>query len=58
VFIGGMKTTTDQETIHAYFSQFGEVELVEIPEDKASKRKRGFGYVTFSDFDPVDKVTS
>ena len=30
-----MKTTTDEETVRTYFSQFGEVELVEIPEDKA-----------------------
>jgi RNA recognition motif-containing protein len=58
IFIGGLKTTTDDDTIRAYFSQFGEVELVDVPEDKVNRHRRGFGYVTFTDNDPVDKVTS
>jgi hypothetical protein len=57
VFIGGLKTTTDEDTVLTYFSQYGQVEHVDLPEDKVSKRKRGFGYVAFTDTDPVDKVT-
>jgi len=58
VFIGGLKTTTTRETLLEYFSQFGHVEFVDLPEDKGSQRRRGFGYVAFNDHDPVDKVTS
>jgi len=58
VFIGGLKTTTTSETLLEYFSQFGHVEFVDLPEEKATKRRRGFGYVAFDDYDPVDKVTS
>jgi len=58
VFIGGLKTTTTSEQVMEYFSQYGSVEFVDLPEDKATHRKRGFGYVAFDDFDPVDKVTS
>lgn len=59
VFIGGLKPTTDEAMVRDYFSQFGEVEHVDLPEDKANNhRRRGFGYVTFNDSDPVDKVSS
>jgi len=58
VFIGGLKTTTTAETLTEYFSQYGAVEFVDLPEDKGTQRKRGFGYVAFNDYDPVDKVTS
>ena len=58
VFIGGLKTTTTSETLLEYFTQYGVVEFVDLPEDKTTHRKRGFGYVAFDDFDPVDKVTS
>jgi len=58
VFIGGLKTTTTPDTLQEYFTQFGRVEFVDLPEDKATQRRRGFGYVAFDDFDPVDKVTS
>lgn len=57
VFIGGLKTTTTSETLLEYFSQYGHVEFVDLPEEKGTQRRRGFGYVAFDDFDPVDKVT-
>jgi len=58
VFIGGLKTTTTSDTLLEYFSHYGHVEFVDLPEDKATTRRRGFGYVAFNDYDPVDKVTS
>ena len=58
IFIGGLKSTTSVDVLRDYFSKFGEVENVDIPEDKATHRRRGFGYVTFTDTDPVDKVSS
>ena len=51
-----MKTTTDEQTMRDYFTQFGTVDNVDILVDKATKRRRGFAYVTFTDSDPVDKA--
>lgn len=40
------------------FSIFGEVTNVSIPMDKETKRKRGFAFVEFEDYDAVDKACS
>lgn len=56
IFIGGLKTTTEKQALMDYFSQFGFVDNVEVLEDKATQRRRGFAYVTFTDSDPVDKA--
>ena len=39
-----------------YFSQFGTIESCEIPCARDSNKPRGFAFVTFNDFDPVDKL--
>lgn len=36
--------------------RYGKVESVELLQDKASGKKRGFGFVNFDDYDVVDKV--
>ena len=58
IFVDGFKTTTEENTLYTYFSQFGRVELVDLLEDKATKKKRGFAYITYDDYDPVDKAVS
>ena len=39
-----------------YFGQFGTIDSCEIPCDRENNRPRGFGFVTFNDYDPVDKL--
>jgi len=56
IFVGGLKETTDESILSEYFSQFGHVDHVDLIEDRATKRLRGFAYVTFNDYDPVDKA--
>lgn len=56
IFVGGLKETTDESVLSEYFSQFGHVDHVDLIEDRATKRLRGFAYVTFNDYDPVDKA--
>jgi len=56
IFVGGLKETTDESILSDYFSQFGHVDHVDLIEDRATKRLRGFAYVTFNDYDPVDKA--
>ncbi|GBP15035.1 hypothetical protein EVAR_6676_1 [Eumeta japonica] len=56
LFIGGIKDDHDEEQLREYFSKYGEVQNVSIVTDKATGKKRGFGFVEFDDYDPVDKV--
>lgn len=56
IFVGGLKETTDQAILTEYFTQYGKVDHVDLIEDRATKRLRGFAYVTFNDYDPVDKA--
>lgn len=56
LFIGGIKDDHDEEQLREYFSNYGSVQSVSIVTDKATGKKRGFGFVEFDDYDPVDKV--
>ena len=56
VFVGGIKDDTTEEHLMEYFSKFGSVESVDIITDKETKKKRGFGFVSFDDYDPVDQI--
>ncbi|XP_022206994.2 heterogeneous nuclear ribonucleoprotein A1, A2/B1 homolog [Nilaparvata lugens] len=56
LFIGGLKEEHDESSVRDYFSKFGNVVSINLVEDKETKRKRGFGFVEFDDYDPVDKV--
>ena len=46
----------EEDHLREYFSQYGHVEIVEMMIDKETKRKRGFAFVTFDDYDAVDKI--
>ncbi|XP_075065889.1 heterogeneous nuclear ribonucleoprotein A0 [Mixophyes fleayi] len=56
LFIGGLKGDIEEGDLLEHFSQFGEVEKVEIIADKMSGKKRGFGFVYFSNHDAADKA--
>lgn len=54
--MSGIKDDIDEADLQEYFTQFGNVEEVEIITDKATGKKRGFAFVTYDDYDPVDRV--
>ena len=56
IFIGGIKDDTEEEHLREYFSEFGTVESVDVITDKETRKKRGFAFVSFDDYDPVDKI--
>ena len=58
MFIGGLSWQTTPESIREYFSIFGELAEVMVMKDPATRRSRGFGFITFSDPSAVEKVLS
>ncbi|KAJ3602098.1 hypothetical protein NHX12_029857 [Muraenolepis orangiensis] len=56
MFIGGLSWQTTQEGLKEYFCRFGEVKECMVMRDPATKRSRGFGFVTYADQAGVDKV--
>ena len=56
IFIGGLKDDHEDEDLRQYFSQFGNVTTVTRLTEKDTGKKRGFGFVEFDDYDPVDKT--
>ena len=55
LFVGGIEDT-EEHHLRDYFEKYGKIDAIEIITDRESGRKRGFGFVTFDDHDPVDKI--
>ena len=56
MFIGGLSWQTTPENVREYFSQFGDVAEVMVMKDPATRRSRGFGFITFTQASSVGKV--
>jgi len=55
IFVGGVKDGIEEEDLKEHFSQYGNIEKIEIMYEKDNpSKKRGFAFVTFDDYDPAD----
>ncbi|KAJ7999260.1 hypothetical protein DPEC_G00213590 [Dallia pectoralis] len=54
LFIGGLSFETTDESLRAYFEQWGSLTDCVVMKDPVTKRSRGFGFVTYSLVDEVD----
>ncbi|XP_014776457.1 heterogeneous nuclear ribonucleoprotein A3 isoform X5 [Octopus bimaculoides] len=56
LFVGGIKEDTTEEDIREFFSSKGKIESIDMITDKGTGKKRGFCFITFEDYDTVDKL--
>lgn len=56
IFVGGIKEDTREDHIREYFETYGRIETIDIMEERATGKKRGFCFVSFDDNDTVDKI--
>ncbi|KPV72044.1 uncharacterized protein RHOBADRAFT_18684, partial [Rhodotorula graminis WP1] len=56
MFIGGLNWDTTDDTLKAYFEQYGRITNCMIMRDMETGRSRGFGFLTFEDVSSVNAV--
>lgn len=56
LFIGGLRDNISDEDLTSYFGAYGSVAEAIVMKEKETGKSRGFGFVTFDDYDPVDKI--
>ena len=56
MFIGGLNWETTDESLRAYFEQFGEITECTVMRENQTGRSRGFGFLTFKDPKCVNAV--
>ena len=56
LFIGGLRDNLTEDDLKTYFNTYGNVIEAVVMKEKETSKSRGFGFVTFDDYDPVDKI--
>ena len=56
LFVGAIREGITDEDLREYFSKYGKIEDCVVMKEKETNKTRGFGFVTFDDYDPVDKI--
>lgn len=56
IFVGGIKDDTEEVHLKNYFSKFGQIELVEVLEDRETKKKRGLLSLNLKIMTPSTKL--
>eukprot|EP01084_Bolivina_argentea_P052204 95906_1 len=49
IYVGGLDSKVNSETLHAAFLPFGEIIHISIPMDQSNKEHRGYGFIEFED---------
>lgn len=56
LFLGGISPNSTEESLRAFYRQFGEILDLNIMRDSTTGRSRGFGFVTFNEASCVDRA--
>ena len=52
----GIKEEHTEDILRGYFSSYGTIESVKIVRDPNTNQVKGFAFVAFDDYDPVDRA--
>ncbi|BET01801.1 RNA recognition motif. (a.k.a. RRM, RBD, or RNP domain) [Nesidiocoris tenuis] len=55
MFVGGLKEQTEEE-LKDYFGQYGTIIGVNVVMDKTTGKRKGYAFIEYNDYDPVDKA--
>jgi RNA recognition motif-containing protein len=58
IFVGNLSYQTTQDELHAMFSQYGNVERVNIVTDRETGQPRGFAFVEMTDRSEAEAAIS
>lgn len=56
VYLGGISDDIEETELRSYFNEFGNIVNINIVTHKDTGKRRGFAFVEFDDYDPVDKI--
>ena len=56
IFIGSLSPHTTEQTLHNYFSKFGEIVEVAIKYDKLTRRSKQYAFIEFTSPDMAERV--
>ncbi|CAL1281230.1 unnamed protein product, partial [Larinioides sclopetarius] len=56
IFVGGLRQDIRESDLREYFEAYGSIKKIDIMLDRNTNTLRGFAFVEFDDYDPVDKA--
>jgi nucleolin len=56
LFIGNLAFSVVEDTLWNFFSEFGDVKSIRLPQDRETGNMKGFGYVEFNDIETSKKA--
>ena len=56
IFVGGLPYEITEDDFFEHFSKFGKVEESSIMIEKLTGKSRGFGFITYEEYDSVEQV--